>query len=111
MSSDFCKNFDSLVSKILVDHVGSYIVFNQNEFFRGRSTSINICTYIEYIFSNKNHGWIVNFIYTEFSRAFDTGNISILLTKLEAFEIIGPLRNWFASYSTNRIQKVKLKSN
>ena len=54
-------------------------------------------------------GLQVDAIYTDFSKAFDRVNHVILLAKLEALGITGPLIRWTRSYFTGRTQRVNIK--
>jgi len=47
-------------------------------------------------------------IYTDFSKAFDSVNHSILIAKLRLFGIHNPLLSWFSSYLDDRSQQVKI---
>ena len=48
--------------------------------------------------------------FPDFSKAFDTVNQNILLTKLEYYGISGVVKDWFSSYPSNRTQTVSLGS-
>jgi len=50
----------------------------------------------------------VDVIFTDFSKAFDKLNHSILLNKLSKFGIYGMLFNWIKSYLCNRTQFVQM---
>lgn len=45
-------------------------------------------------------------IYTDFSKAFDFVNHSVLIAKLRLFGIYDPLLSWFSSYLIYRSQQV-----
>ena len=49
-------------------------------------------------------------VYLDFSKAFDTVNHNILMSKLLHNGVRGVMQQWFGSYLTNRIQYVSIKN-
>lgn len=47
-------------------------------------------------------------IYTDFSKAFDSVNHSVLIAKLRLFGIHDPLLTWFSSYLDDKSQQVEI---
>lgn len=56
-----------------------------------------------------DRGNFVETLYTDFSKAFDRVNISLLLLKLERLGFSHKLLNWIESYLTGRTQLVRFK--
>jgi len=52
----------------------------------------------------------VDAIYTDFSKAFDTVNHSILINKLSSYGVGGPLLSWLLSFITNRYQLIRFNN-
>lgn len=46
--------------------------------------------------------------YTDFSKAFDSVNHSVLYEKLKTYGLSDHLLTWISSYSVNRVQQVKI---
>ena len=45
-------------------------------------------------------------IYLDFTKAFDTVDHNVLLSKLKAYGVSGQLLTWFANYLSGRLQRV-----
>lgn len=69
---------------------------------KARSTGSNLIEYINYISKALDRGLEVHAIYTDFSKAFDTVDHTILIAKLKKFGITDSLLHWFESYLSNR---------
>ncbi|CAK1584851.1 unnamed protein product [Parnassius mnemosyne] len=106
--SVLAKVFEALICPILSWHLKQYLSNNQHGFMKGRSTASNLVSYVESLVGAVDSRVQVDAVYTDFSKAFDTVNHSILLEKLQLYGVTGPLLGWFASYLTDREMKVVL---
>jgi len=52
----------------------------------------------------------IDVIYTDFEKAFDRVNHSLLIYKLKLYGFSDPFLSWFNSYLINHIQVVKYKN-
>lgn len=106
--SIIAKILDSIVADALFENFRHVITPHQHGFFKGRSTTTNLIGYTERIQRAINAGKQVDVIYTDFSKAFDKVDHSILLNKLEHLGICGTLLSWFESYLKGRTQRVQI---
>lgn len=104
------KIFEKCVLSIISPLFKNMIIPEQHGFVQGRSTVTNLLTFQSTILRSFDAGQQVDVIYTDFSKAFDKVNHCILLSKLSALGINGPLLLWFTSYLTNRFHYVKILS-
>ncbi|KAK9496777.1 hypothetical protein O3M35_012971 [Rhynocoris fuscipes] len=109
MLCPIAKVFDSLVYDLIYPLTSS-IIPEQHGFVKNRSTTTNLLIYQTTIFNACNENFIVDSIHTDFSKAFDSVNISTVLLKLETYGIHGSLLKWFSSYLADRLQIVKANS-
>lgn len=81
----------------------------QHGFFKGRSTSTNLLQFIDYSLNAMDNGNHVEALYTDFSKAFDRIDISMLLFKLHKIGIEPGHLKWLESYLTDRQQIIKFE--
>ena len=105
------KLFEKLMYSRLFKFVSENNILCKHQFgFRsGLCTSDAIVEYLDQVYKAINNNKIFVTIFLDFSRAFDTVNIDILLMKLEYYGIRGISNHWFASYLTNRPRCVSIK--
>ena len=104
--SNFSKLFESILSNVLYRHVSPMISTCQHGFIKGRSTSTNLCEYVQFISNALEARTQVDVIYTDLSKAFDTVKHDVLINKLLSFGICNNLLNLFRSLLLNREQYV-----
>lgn len=77
----------SLLCKILM-------IDEQHSFVAGRSVTSNLLLYHDYINSVVEEGLQVDAVYTNFRKAFDSVNQSLLIAKLQTYDIDGSFLQW-----------------
>lgn len=102
----FSKVFEKLVYNKLLIKLLDVIDSKQHGFMKNKSTVTNLIEYTNFIANDLNLGNEIHAVYTDFSKAFDTVNINILLKKLSSYGIGGNLLKWFESYLRDRKLRV-----
>jgi Reverse transcriptase (RNA-dependent DNA polymerase)/Endonuclease-reverse transcriptase len=108
LQSQFAKVFERLVLDNIGPSIYPIISHQQHGFFPGRSTLTNLLSYTNYIMSSFSKGVQVDTIYTDFSKAFDTVSITVLIHKLCALGFDSILVQWFQSYLSERTLRVRV---
>lgn len=107
----FSKIFEKVIATRLETHLtnNNILAPTQFGFRKHHSTQHAITIFTEKLYDslNKHHTSIATFL--DLSKAFDTINHSILLSKLAVYGIRGTPLQWFNSYLTNRKQYVTYK--
>jgi hypothetical protein len=81
---------------------------NQQGFVKNRLTVTNFLEYASFVLNSIEEEWQVDFVYTDFSKAFDRVRHQLLLK--EMFVGIEPSRClWLRSYLTRRIQRIRIR--
>ncbi|KAG6441632.1 hypothetical protein O3G_MSEX001902 [Manduca sexta] len=100
--STFAKIFEVLVYPYVYNLVKNQISPHQHGFMLKRSTNSNLLNYIDDVALAVDAGYQVDAIYTDFSKAFDKVNHTLLLKKLNHFGVNGKMLGWCKSYLENR---------
>ncbi|CAK1582481.1 unnamed protein product [Parnassius mnemosyne] len=83
----------------------------QSGFRKSRSTATALMDVVDDILSAQDVGEGTLLVLLDFSRAFDTINTTLLLSKLAYYGFDNLTIKWFASYLTSRTQFVKINKN
>lgn len=103
------KGFKRLINKSLRLHIKPLIGDGQHEFTLNCSTVTNLTVYSDYITKCMDQQNDVHSIYTDFLRACDKVSHKLLLHKMtQQFRFENNTLLWFASYLSNRQQRVVL---
>ncbi|CAG9136232.1 unnamed protein product [Plutella xylostella] len=100
------KVFEKIVQRDLNVALKTVFKSTQHGFLRGRSTVTNLLLYNELLTETMDQGYQADVVYTDYSKAFDRIDHSLLLIKLFKAGIRGNLFRWFSSYVSNRTQAV-----
>ncbi|CAF4755691.1 unnamed protein product [Pieris macdunnoughi] len=106
----FSKVFEKIIYKAIHNIISNSLPDEQHGFINKRSTITNLTVFTNYVLQSMDGGAQVDVIYTDFEKAFDRVDHTILLHKLQLLGIRGDLHRWFCSYITNRRQAVAVGS-
>ena len=83
---------------------------NQFGFRKNSNKSDAIIEFLDYVYSSidTKHSTIIA-VYLDFSKAFDTVNHNILMSKVLRNGIRGVMQSWFESYLSNRKQYISIQ--
>ena len=101
------KIMENVVTEQLVDFLNTGRVSvhpMQFGFRKHHSTETAICYFIEQIKSNLDEGGVVGAVFLDLSKAFDTVNHNVLLSKLSYFHFSENVLQWTESYLEMRKQ-------
>ena len=104
------KVFEKVVHNQLMNYFLENNLFydHQYGFREGFSTELALTEFVDRISAILDNRQIPFAIFMDLSKAFDTLDHSILLTKLRHYGILNNELNWFSSYLTNRSQYVEI---
>ena len=108
--SIFSKVFEKLVHKRMVKFIDKFNLLNINQFGfqKNKNTSDAILEFLDNVYDSFNQNEWLLAIYLDFSKAFDTISLDILLKKLDFLGFRGLINSWIKSYLLNRKQFVNL---
>ena len=102
----FSKVFESIVKNKLLDFMYRFNLLNpsQHGFINGKSTETAILDFVSYVSGALDCGSKVSGAFLDLSKAFDTVDHEILLTKLSVLGVQPSALKWFKSFLSGRKQ-------
>ena len=88
------KIFENIVTDTLSSQLTSFLCVEQHGFVTKRSTTTNLAVYHSFVSRALDEGLQVDTVYTDFQKAFDTVDHSVLLQKLSRWGFCGILLTW-----------------
>ena len=104
------------MEKFIKQAIQDYLLENnllstkQHGFLSGRSTVTQLLRYLDECIEQISDGSVVDAVYLDFSKAFDTVPHRRLMSKLESYGITGEVKKWIESFLTGRSQIVKVNN-
>jgi len=108
--SAISKTFERIIISHLQHLCSSLISPYQHGFVKRRSTTTNLLELTSFVLDGFNKTLQTDVIYTDFSKAFDSVNHSLLLFKLDQLGLPNNLLTWISSYLNGRSQRVLFKN-
>lgn len=105
--NNFSKSFEFILHDCISSYAGRLLASAQHGFVPGRSTTTNLTCITQFIADELDRKHQVDVVYTDFSKAFDRLDHTILVKKLESFGFSRSLVTLFKSYLSGRTQFVQ----
>ena len=108
LTSIICKIMEKVIRESLMDHLikGKLLSRKQHGFINGRSTLTQLLSFLDACSKSIVEGNVVDVVYLDFWKAFDTVPHQRLLRKLEAYGITGNILKWIEAFLVGRSQEV-----
>ena len=108
LTSILCKIMERFVRNKVIDHLMENGLLSKKQFgfVSGRSTLTQLLYYLDDCLEKIANGNVVDAIYLDFSKAFDTVPHRRLLGKLESYGVQGEILEWINSFLKDRVQQV-----
>lgn len=105
-----CKVMEQIIYDAIYEHVKCKISKSQHGFLSGKSTVTQLLETLNDWTSALDQGKVVDVVYIDVAKAFDTVSHPKLLHKLHTYGISGKLLGWLKAFLSNRSQNVVVDS-
>ena len=86
------------------------ILSSQHGFWAGRSTDTALVKFYDFVTENMDSSRVVDCIFFDFRKAFDTVPHDLLLSRLYSSGLRGPILSWIKDFVSFRAQRVRIGS-
>lgn len=113
VQNNFHKIFEAAYNKRLTDYLNHFNLLSENQhgFRKGKSTESATLIILSKIYESLNNKHHAIGLFYDLTKAFDSINHKLLLTKLENIGVRGVANEWICSYLKDRHQVVKIGQN
>ena len=113
LTSIICKTMEAIIRKQIMHYMKSNRLFSDKQygFISGRSTILQLLTVLDKWTEVLDNGGIIDIVYMDFQKAFDTVPHKRLIEKLKFYGIKDPLLGWLEDFLRNRRQRVVVNGN
>ena len=110
LTSIACRIMEKIIKTQIMTHLTKENLLSkkQHGFMTKRSTVTQLLSYLDKCAESISKNNVVDVIYFDFAKAFDTVPHKRLLKKLEAYGIRGQVLKWIEAFISNRYQLVKV---
>ena len=110
LTAILCKIMEKFVKEAVINHImtNNLLSTKQYGFISGRSTVTQLLGFLDVCMERIVKGEIVDTIYLDFAKAFDTVPHRRLMGKLDSYGIKGNIHQWIKAFLTGRSQVVKV---
>ena len=107
LTSISCKIMEAAVRETILTHLkrNSLLSTRQFGFLGGRSTILQLLTFLDKCVDAISRGNITDVVYLDFQKAFDTVPHKRIMVKLQAYGISGVILNWINAFLDGRTQE------
>ena len=105
-----CKVMEKMIATHLMEFLNGENLFSPHQYgFRSNHSTVDqlICTYSD-IVKMVDQGKIVDLVFFDYAKAFDSVPHNVLLEKLQMIGIQGSMLQWIRRFLTGRLMRVKV---
>ena len=108
LTSISCKIMEAAVRETILTHLkrNSLLSTRQFDFLGGRSTILQLLTFLDKCVDAISRGNVTDVVYLDFQKAFDTVPHKRLMVKLQTYGISSVILNWINAFLDGQTQRV-----